>query len=156
MSLTILILLALAGLFLILLDILVIPGGVVGFLGLALLIFADYQAFESLGSTGGYIFLGISIVALVVVIIQIFRPSFWKRVSQISDIEGKVNTEDLTRVKLGDQGKALTRLNPSGNGRFGDHVVEVTARNSFIDSGSEIEIVKIESNHIYVKTLNQS
>ncbi|TNE79350.1 MAG: hypothetical protein EP332_11650 [Bacteroidetes bacterium] len=153
MSLTVLILLLLAGIILIAMDILFIPGGIVAFFGLGLMIFADYGAYESLGSTGGHLFTLASVVAFAVILVQIFRPSFWKRVSEPAEVLGKVNTEDLQHCKVGDEGTSLTRLRPSGNARFGNHVVEVFTRHEFIEANQAVKVTSIDENRIYVQTL---
>lgn len=154
MSLTVLLLLLFAGVLLIVMDILFIPGGIVAFFGLGLMIYADYGAYQSLGSTGGHIFSAVSALAFIAILIQVFRPSFWKRVTEVAEVAGKVNTDDLKNIAVGDKGKALTSLRPSGNARFGDRVIEVFARHQFINAGDELEITVIEENRIYVQPLN--
>lgn len=154
MSLTVLILLLIAGIILIALDILFIPGGIVAFFGLGLMIFADYGAYQSLGSTGGHLFTLASVIAFAVILVQIFRPSFWRRVSEPAEVLGKVNTDDLLHCQVGDEGTSLTRLRPSGNARFGNHVVEVFSRHQFIEANEAIKVTAIDENRIYVQPLN--
>lgn len=150
---TLLITLLVVGLILILLDLFFIPGGIVAFIGLGLIIYADYLSFELFGSTTGYIFTIVSVIASGILIAQFFRPSFWNRYGPETEIDSKVNTEDLSKVQIGDKGKSVGSIRPSGTARFGNELVEVHARHSFIESETEVEIVAIEENRIFVKPI---
>lgn len=153
MSLSLLILFIVVGLILILLDLFFIPGGVVAFFGLGLIIYADYQSFQDYGTTTGMLFSSISGIASAVLIWQFFRPSFWNRFGPKSEITGKMNTEDMEKVKPGDRGIAIGAIRPSGHARFGNDIIEVHAKNEIIAAHSEIEIIAIESNRIIVKQI---
>lgn len=153
MSLSILILFILLGLILILLDLFFIPGGVVAFFGLGLIIFADYQSFQDYGTTVGMLFTSISGIASGLLIWQFFRPSFWNRFGPKGEITGKMNTEDLEKVKLGDTGMTVGMIRPSGHARFGNDIVEVHAKNEMIEEHKKIEVIAIESNRIIVKQI---
>ncbi len=153
MSISILILFILIGLILIILDLFFIPGGVVAFIGLALVIYADYQSFQDYGTTTGLLFSGISGLASILLIAQFFRPSFWNRFGPKGEIDGRVNTSDLEKVSVGDRGIAVGSIRPSGNARFGNELIEVHAKHEMISAHSEIEIIAIESNRIIVKQI---
>ena len=154
MSITLLVILCVAGLLLILADILLIPGGVVGFLGLGMMAFACYQAYECHGSVAGNIFVLFSVLAATGFVFYVLNPKSWKRVSQLTNVEGKVNTEDVKAVKVGDVGISLSFLRPSGTAQFGENLVEVSSSLGFIDANQAVEITEIESNKIIVKQIN--
>ena|SRR5690606_7699372 len=156
MSLTVLILLVLAGLLLIVLDLFFIPGGVVAFLGLALIVYADYRSFIDLGEKEGYWFVVLSAILSALLIWQFFRPDFWLRFGPKGEISGKVNTEDLQRVKTGDQGITVGVIRPSGMARFNGELIEVYSRNEIIRENTRIEITAIENNRIYIKPLENT
>lgn len=153
MSLTIIILLCLAGLALIALDILVIPGGIIGFVGFGLMVFATIEAYNEFGTTTGNLFVLFTAIATGSFIYYIFRPKSWDRVSTLEEITGKMNTEDLSLVKPGDKGKAASALRPSGNALFHDKIIEVTTYEGTISAGSEIEVTEIEGHKIFVKSI---
>ncbi len=153
MSISVLILFVLIGLILIILDLFFIPGGVVAFFGLALVIYADYQSFQDYGTSTGLLFSGISGLASILLIAQFFRPSFWNRFGPKGEINGRVNTSDLEKVVVGDRGIAVGSIRPSGNARFGNELIEVHAKHEMIAPHSEIEIIAIESNKIIVKQI---
>lgn len=154
MTLIILILVAITGLLLIALDLFFIPGGVVAFVGLLFLIYADYEAYQSLGTAYGHAFTLVTFLVSGFFIYLMFKPSFWKRVSQVDVIEAKVNIDDLVNVKIGDIGIVKSRLRPSGMVLFGDYEAEATAPNQMIEPGTQVQVIETTSNQIIVKPLN--
>ncbi|MDX5320918.1 MAG: NfeD family protein [Bacteroidota bacterium] len=142
------------GIVLILLDLFFIPGGIVAFFGLALVVYADYRAFQDLGNSAGWAFTLSTGIVSILLLIQFFRASFWNKFGPKDEIDGRVNTEDLEKVQIGDHGIAIGVIRPSGNARFGDHVVEVHAKHQFIAEHSRVEIVRIEENKIIVKPID--
>ncbi|MBI1222542.1 MAG: hypothetical protein GC180_08065 [Bacteroidetes bacterium] len=153
MSLSVLILVSLMGIVLILLDLFFIPGGVVAFIGLALVVFADYQAFEEHGNSMGWIFTIASGILSVLLLAQFFRASFWNRFGPKEEISGKVNTEDIESVHIGDRGLTIGAIRPSGSVRFGDFIVEAHAKHAVIAAHTEVEIVSIDDNKIIIKPI---
>ncbi len=154
MSITLLVILCIAGLLLIVADIFLIPGGIVGFFGLGMMAFACYQAYENHGSLAGNLFVLASVLVATGFVFYVLNPKSWKRVSQLTDIDGKVNTEDVKAVKVGDVGISLSFLRPAGTAQFGENLVEVSSSLGFIDANQTVEIVEIESNKIIVKQIN--
>lgn len=153
MSLTVLILMVVVGLALILLDLFFIPGGIVAFLGLGLIVYADYRSFQDLGNTTGYWFVAISGICSGVLVWQFFRPSFWNRFGPESEMTGRMNDEDLGKVKIGDKGVAVGVIRPSGMARFNGELVEVHTRNAIISEHTPVEVFHIEDNRIYVRII---
>jgi membrane-bound serine protease (ClpP class) len=54
-------------------------------------------------------------------------------------------------IKVGDVGRVLSTLRPTGRAKFGDAIVDVVAEGEFLDEGTRIEIVKIHGNRVVVK-----
>ena len=153
MTITIVILLLLTAIGLILIEIFVIPGiGIPGVAGLVLIAGSLYMAY-SIGNTEGHFALGFTIIASALLMFLAFRSKTWSRLSVTDEITSKVyaHTEEL---KIGDHGIAITRLNPIGNGRFGEVQFEVSSRGEFIEDHSSVEIITIEGNKIIVKPIN--
>lgn len=152
MNLTLLILLGLAGLFLIALDLLFIPGGLVAFFGLGLVILADYLAYQYLGTTGGHIFSLGSFLASGFFIYQLFRPSFWKRVSIGMELEGKVNTEDADHIHVQDSGITIGQLRPYGKVLINGRIVEAQSEgNTIVEDNTSVTVVELDGNKIIVQ-----
>lgn len=146
--------LILVGIILLLVEMLVIPGiGVAGFLGLASLAGACWMAFVHLGSLGGSIVTLITVCMVVVMLIYALRGKTWKKLSLSESIDSTALPKE-DQVKVGDRGKTITRLSPSGNASFGDITYEVKSIDNMIEPGTEIEVVMIEDNKIFVKQVS--
>jgi membrane-bound ClpP family serine protease len=68
-------------------------------------------------------------------------------------VQGKSVEEIEKLVSVGDEGKTVSRLNPSGKALFGDNIIEVDAAGEFVDAESKIVVTKVEQNKIRVKTV---
>jgi len=54
-------------------------------------------------------------------------------------------------VKVGDIGKVLSTLRPTGKAKFDEHIVDVVAEAEFLEPGTEVEIIEIHGNRVVVK-----
>lgn len=152
MSLTLVAVLVIVGLLFIILEILVIPGqGVFGILGLIILAIGIWQTYDSIGTTEGHIVLASSFVLSILSLVISLRSNTWNRFTLKSEIDGKVNTFDEKVFKVGDVGKAISRLAPAGKALFNDEFIEVHTHGDFIDPNSDVEIISIDHNKIFVK-----
>ena len=141
--------LILAGIILILAEILLIPGvGMAGFLGVIALCGASYYSFAFLSPLIGAIVTIVDVVLLSALLFYALRAKTWKRLELDTVIENK---PDNNNVGVGDRGTAITRLGPIGSVRINDKTYEVTSLEGMIDAGTRVEIVHIENNKIYVK-----
>ena len=150
------ILLIVTGLFLIVLEIIAIPGvTIAGLFGVALYGFAIYSTYDAYGATAGHITLVSSLFFGIMMFVYFMRSKAWDRFKLKTKIDSKVNTIDESKIKEGSRGITLSRLAPSGKAVFDEVVEEVHAMNELIDPETEIEVVKIEGYKITVKKVNQ-
>ena len=141
--------LILAGIILILAELLLIPGvGVAGILGVLSICGASWYAFAVLGPLTGAIVTIFNVVALAVLTCFALRSRTWKKF-ELNTVIGK--NEAAPEVNAGDRGKAVTRLAPMGTVRINEARMEATALEGMIDAGTEIEVAHIEKNKIYVR-----
>ncbi|MCP4258119.1 MAG: hypothetical protein GY774_11575 [Planctomycetes bacterium] len=56
-------------------------------------------------------------------------------------------------VKMGDCGKVISKLRPTGKAKFGDAIVDVVAEADFLDKGTKVEIIEIHGNRVVVKSV---
>jgi membrane-bound serine protease (ClpP class) len=68
-----------------------------------------------------------------------------------TNIDSKVNVIDDIKVKVGDTGKADSRLVPAGKAFINGEYFEVRTTGEFIDPGTELVVTKVEFNKIFVK-----
>ncbi len=152
MSWTLIAVLILIGLSFIVLEILVIPGqGIAGVIGLIIMAVGIWQTYVTFGSTSGHIVLGASFVLSVISLVLSLRSKTWKKMMLDSKISSKVNVIDGEKLKPGDIGKAISRLAPAGKAVFNEEYYEVHTYGSFIDQNTEVEVVSVEQNKIFVK-----
>ncbi len=151
MTLTSIILLILLGLFLLMLEILFVPGMILGFVSVILMIVGIFFSYKNYGSSTGTIVLIGTALATVAAVYWAFRSNVWKKLGVQSAIDGKANVLEKDAVKPGDAGKTISRLNPIGKASINNLQVEVQTRDGFIDEDKDIEVVKVFQNKIFVK-----
>lgn len=146
------IVLILVGLVLIFAEILLIPGvGIAGILGLLSMGGSCFYAFHELGTTTGIIVTAVNAVLIVGLTIWVLRAKTWKKFTLDTNIDSKAFSLEGAKIAIGDRGKTITRLAPMGTVRFGEDTYEAKALEGMIDPGTEVEIVLIEDNKIYVE-----
>ena len=152
MSWTLIIILILIGLFLLLLEILAIPGTtVVGVMGFLIIVFAIWESFNVYGNKAGYITLSSTIFVSIIALYYSFRSKTWRKLMLNSNIEGKVNVIEEGKLQAGDEGITISRLAPAGKALIKGEFYEVHTNSDFIDQNKEIVIIKIDHNKIIVK-----
>jgi len=70
-------------------------------------------------------------------------------------IDSRVETIDKEKIHIGDKGKSIGRLAPSGKVKVSGEVVEAQSTGVFIDHNTEIKVIKILSNKIIVEPINK-
>ena len=152
MDILIIILLVLIGVVLIILEIFFLPGiTVAGFSSLIFFGGGIYYAFVNLGTTAGYVTIVASVVACVVGIIWFMRSKCLDRISLKTDIDSVIPTQVNDSIKVGDEGIALSRLNPMGTVLIGTVQVEGKTREDFIDEGSSVIVERVERTSVIVR-----
>jgi membrane-bound ClpP family serine protease len=151
------ILLILLGLLLLLIEFAVIPGVTIAGIGGFLLLAASvYIAFVSYGSGPGFITLTIVLIVAPGMIYYFFKSKSGKKMILESNIVGKVETINNEKIGVGDTGKSIGRLAPSGKARINGEVVEAQSTGAYIDQNTEIRVLKVLSNKIIVEPINKN
>lgn len=150
------IVLILVGLVLIFAEILLVPGvGVAGILGLLSMGGSCFYAFNQIGTTTGVIVTVINASLIVGLTVWVLRAKTWKRFTLNTNIDSKAIDLLGERISSGDRGKTLTRLAPMGTVRIAEEVIEAKALEGMIDPGTDVEVVLIEDNKVYVKPIGE-
>lgn len=145
--------LVLLGILFLLVEIFLLPGiSIAGIAGIIFLIGGIVYAYLFIGSTAGNITLAASAVAMGGSFFWLLRSKSLRRISLETNIDSKVDNSDLEKIKIGDIGVALSRLNPSGKVMVNDLTVEGKSfSGEFIDEDEAIEVVRIDTYQIQVK-----
>ena len=144
--------LMLLGTFLMVAEIIFVPGTtIVGILGFIFSAYCIYLGYDYYGpTTGSFILIGglvLNIAALVVA----FKGKSWERFSLKNTMKGKFNEDFQIELKEGDKGKTISSLKPIGKALFGDDEIEVRSDGGFVAENVEIEVKRIDSSKIIVQ-----
>lgn len=147
--------LIIAGLLLLVAELVLIPGfGVAGILGIASLAGSCWVAFTQVGTTAGIITLVANILLAIISTVLVLRSKTWKKISLSTNIDSKVDTTPAEKgVSVGDEGTTVTRLAPGGKILLGYEMVEAFSRDTVIEPGVAVEVCSIEGNRIFVKEI---
>ena len=142
------------GLFLLVIEVVFIPGTtVVGILGIVSSIAGVVVAYSNFGNTTGFYVLLSALVGTGVALYFSFKSEAWTRFSNKSSIRGKVNEGTITHLKVGDTGESISALRPFGKAEFGGTVVEVRSAGNYAEPRSKVRIARIEGNQILVEII---
>jgi membrane-bound ClpP family serine protease len=141
----------LLGLFLIFLEIFFIPGtSLFGILGGLALLAGVIMVYSYYGTKWGHLSVLASIVAVAIAVVAGFKVIQSNKLAMNAEITGRVN-ELADLYKVGEKGIAATEFRPNGKGIFHGNKIEVYSTGDYIQRDSEIEIVKITQDKIFVK-----
>lgn len=143
----------LLGIILIILEVFVIPGGIVGLFGIAVAAVGISLAYTHLGTAWGNSFTIGSVMLTMLLLVYGLKSGVWKKLSQQGVIDSRMNEVNTAQVKPGATGISLSALRPTGTGLFNDEKVEVHSEGEIIPANVNIEIIKIEDNRIIVKPI---
>ena len=153
---TIITILILIGILMLLLEILVIPGsGVAGIIGFGLIVAGIWLAYSREGAQAGHITLAVTVGFNLILLVVALRSKTWKKAMLSTEIDSKVRTIDPQHLKVGDTGKTISRCAPMGKAIFDDKFFEVSAFSDFIDQETNIEVMKISGNKIFIKPIKE-
>jgi len=150
MTLTIIISLLVAGLFFLILEILVLPGGIVGLLGIVMMSFAIYAGYAEHGEETGHYLLGITMASTGAAVYFSLKSRTWKKLMLEDTLDAKANTLEVEIIP-GDEGITVGRIMPVGKAIIKDRYFEVQAYESYIEHDTPIVVYQVEGNKIIVK-----
>lgn len=150
MNTTLLVIILVLGLLLLALEIVALPGGVAGVFGMGLLVFGIWQSYLLWGNAAGNTILIVCSAITAVLLFLFLKAKTWKRFSLKEESSGMVNVADTDNVAIGDTGRTIARLAPTGKALIDNRVVEVHAINQFVDPDRPIRVVGIEGYRIDV------
>lgn len=146
--------LILAGLALILAELVFVPGTTfVGVIGLLLTIVGVFIVFDDYGDTAGYWTVAGTATVTIIGIIYSFKSNSWDRFSLKSSIQSRVNDEDIYTFQVGETGKTVSDLKPIGKAEIFGKIYEVRSKGEWIGAGQEVKITKIDSKRVFVEPI---
>jgi len=157
MTIAAIIILIVLGIILLLLEFLVIPGvTVAGIGGVILMGIGVFFSFKSYGNLSGFLTLFFTLVFIIIALVFSLKAGTWKRLSLNTAIDSKVNViSEHTQIKLGIQGKTISRLAPIGKVLIDNEFYEAKALNQFIDENTEVVVIKVLGNQLIVESVEK-
>ncbi|HEY4785192.1 MAG TPA: NfeD family protein [Bacteroidales bacterium] len=147
-------LLILVGIALLVAEFFIFVGSVVaGITGFILTATGIFLAYKTYGTTVGNYTLLVSIILFVIAVFFSLRSKTWKKIALHSEIEGKVNTIEEHKIKVGDVGITVSKVAPMGKVKVNDVIVEAKSTGIYIEENSEVEVIKVYESNILVKPL---
>jgi len=155
MSWSIIVIFLLAGIVLMLVEILVAPGVTVfGIAGLLLMGVSIWQAYSTYGTPEGHYFLAGTILFSILVLSFTIKSKTWRKAMLSSEVSSKVNVIEAEKVKPGDEGKTISRLAPGGKAIINGDYFEVHSLGEYVEPQTPIVVIRVEFNKIIVKPKN--
>jgi membrane-bound ClpP family serine protease len=157
MSILAIILLIVLGIFLFIVEFLLVPGVTIAGIGGALLMaVAVYSAYKTHGSAVGNYTLLATLILSIGGFAYALRAKTWKKLALSKNIEGRVEVglEDEA-IKVGDRGEALTRMAPIGKVLINGIIVEGKSREGFLDQKTPVEVIKVLNTQVIVKPIKE-
>jgi membrane-bound serine protease (ClpP class) len=145
------------GLVLLAIEVFVLPGfGVVGVVGIAVILTGAGVAWVTLGASWGAGSLAIAFVVTAVALFLFPRTSAGKRLVLRAD-QGGARAADPSLLRLvGQRGRALTPLRPSGTVELADgERVDVVTDGVYVEPGRSVHVVKIEGVRVVVEEIEE-
>lgn len=146
--------LILAGIVLIIAEIVFIPGTtVVGLLGAVFMISGIVFSYRQFGNDiGFYVLIGTGVATGISLYLS-FRKGAWSKFANKSSIKSKVNEGLTSKLSEGEEGVTVSALRPIGNAEFKGQIFEVKSAGEYIPSAIRIKILKIQTNTVLVEAI---
>ncbi|MBC6401495.1 MAG: nodulation protein NfeD [Ekhidna sp.] len=147
--------LMLFGTFLIVAEIIFVPGTtIIGILGAIFSVYCIYLGYDYYGPATGTLVLIGSVMLNILALVIAFKNKSWERFSLKNTMKGKFNEDSGFNIKKGDKGMTISSLKPIGKAIFGSNEVEVRSEGGFVTENIEIEVKRIDSSKIIVQPIN--
>jgi membrane-bound ClpP family serine protease len=152
------IILQLVGVIVLIAEIIIPSGGLLGMVTIGLFGYSLYLVFTGISVFAGMIFVVVDIIMLPVVLfagIKLLAKSPATLKTSLSKADGYSSQSEELEKYMGLTGTAITDLRPAGAGRFNNVRVDVVSRGEYIDQGSEIFVLEVEGNRVVVRKVEK-
>lgn len=143
----------LLGVIFLLAEIFLLPGMTIsGIAGLIFIVSGITYAYVYVGAMAGNITLVISAFLIMGSFLYFIKSKSLWRISLNTNINSKVDTSDLKKIKVGDEGITQSRLNPIGKVYINNLTVEAKSIDGeLIDEDTRVIVIKVEWSNILVE-----
>jgi len=154
MNLLVPVILQLAGIGIIIAEIIIPSGGILSILAVGIFAYSLYLVFSGISIFAGMVFLTVDLITIPILIILglkfIARSPVTLR-ETLSREQGVTSQAEDMEQYLGHEGIALTDLRPAGMAMLNDRRTDVVTRGEYLNKGTPVIVIKITGNQIVVK-----
>jgi membrane-bound serine protease (ClpP class) len=152
------ILLLLIGFALVVLEVFIPSGGIIGILSAVAVVAALVMAFQESSTTGpmvGFVFAAVTVFAVPALIALAFK--FWPKTPMgrafLGDLptEAEVLPNDPRRGLLGRVGVARTKMLPSGAVEIDGQMIDAVSQGQAIEPGTYVVVAEVRANRVVVR-----
>lgn len=144
------------GALLVVVDIVFIPGMIVGIAGAVFMAAGVLTAYNTLSPLAGHLSLAASAIAMAVALFFMFKTDVWSKFALNDTLSGRVNDHLRKSPPIGSFGRAFSDLRPGGKAIFEGETHEVSTRGEYCEAGSEIRVTRIENRKIIVEPVKSA
>ena len=136
--------LILAGLLLVIVEIVFIPGTtVVGVIGVVLSFVGIFFGYREFGSSTGHLILASTTAAMGLMVYYAFQSKTWSKVALKNTIDSRNNEGFLESFAVNEEGVCVSALRPVGKAEFNKRLVEVSSEGDYVDAGTKVRIKEV-------------
>lgn len=157
-SLVVPIILQLVGVFVLIVEIIIPSGGILGIITVGLMGYSLYLVFTDISMFAGMVFVVADIIMFPVILfvgIKLLAKSPATLKTSLSKTDGYSSQPEELSEFMGLSGTAVTDLRPAGTGFINNKRVDVVSRGEYIDKGSEILVSEVEGNRVVVRKVEE-
>lgn len=153
--LTIAVILQLVAVIIIIAEVIIPSGGLLGGLAVGLIGYSLYTVFHNISVNAGYLMLATDVVALPLVLLlglKLLARSPATLNTELSSDAGVTSQQPDLEAFMGKRGTAVSNLRPSGIALIEGKRVDVVSRGAYIDKNSEVVVYAVTGNQVIVTT----
>ena len=153
-SLVIPVILQLIGVVVLIAEIVIPSGGILGIITVGLMGYSLYLVFTTISTFAGMVFVIADIIMFPVVLfvgIKLLAKSPATLKTSLSKTDGYSSQSDELIELMGLTGIVVTDLRPAGTASINNRRVDVVSRGEYIDKGAGIVVLAVEGNRVVVK-----
>ncbi|MEM6298619.1 MAG: NfeD family protein [Bacteroidota bacterium] len=133
-------------------EVFFIPGTTIaGLIGTAMTVLGIIFSYSYFGSTIGTATLGVSLISATTAGYYGLSSKTWERFALHSPANASKLDEKLQQLFVGQEGRAISALRPSGTVDFDGETYEVRTKGQFVDAGADVRILKLEGRKVFVE-----
>ena len=152
MEITIIAILLALGIIFFIVEFFFLPGiTIAGIAGVLFIAVAVIFAYVNLGSGAGTLTLVGGLAFLGLAFWRFMKSKTLDKISLKTEIDEKIEPLKGLDIKVGDEGKTVSRLAPMGKMRINNAVVEAKVNDGFIDQGETVVVLEVYNTNVLVE-----